>query len=329
MESSIDTGDPWDLPDQEPPPAPVATDMSPFAESTGLFARVRSSVAKTESDEADQESGEGESADGASAEGAPADADEFAPAVSAESEADEFAGQAFAPTDVPSADEAVESVESVLHELESEPASEFAPEPVHDTKFDLVPPPSPEVAAMFETYSPDVPEDDFEDAIPAAEIPEIPEASVPPAYVPPVEAAPTPVYTPPADVVERAWQDPVEVDDYGVGDIEFGAPQMPEGAELPTGKATRSASEGSISRPVLLTTDSVGGANIAPVDMVVAVESVGDPGQVPAAVDRVLDALRDRCAAVGGEAVVSVRTDISPAGGAIMVTASGTAVNLL
>lgn len=302
MDSSMSTGDPWDLPDEEPPPSPAAGGISPLAESTGLFARVRSSVGKTDSDEDETEESESES-------------------VADESE--------FAPLEAAAADEAVESVESVLHELEAEPPSRLVPEPVQDTVFDLVPPPSPEVSAVFETYSPDLPEDIFEDVAPVAEIPEIPEVAIPPASVPPVEIAPTPVYTPPPDVVEQAWEDPAEVDDFGVGDIEFGAPQMPEGAELPTGKATRSASEGSISRPVLLTTDNVGGANLAPVDMVVAVESVNDASQVAAAVDRVLDALRDRCAAVGGEAVVSVRTDISAAGNAIMVTASGTAVNLL
>ena len=303
MDSSISTGDPWDLPDQEPEPSAAPGGISSFAESTGLFSRVRSSAGRAESDEGGAESDESEST----------------PAVPS-------------PAVAQSADEAVESVESVLHELESEPPSELVTEPVQDTVFDLVPPPSPEESAMFETYSPDLPEDTFDDAAPVAstpEVPEVPDVSVPPASVPPVEIPPTPVYSPPAGVVEQAWEDPTKVDDFRVGDIEFGDPQTPEGAELPTGKATRAAGEGAISRPVLLTTDDVGGANLAPVDIVVAVESVTDASHVPAAIDRVLDALRDRCAMVGGEAVVSVRTEISAAGSAIMVTASGTAVNLL
>jgi len=130
MDSSLSTGDPWDLPDQEPPPSPAAGGISPFAESTGLFARVRSSVAKTESDEDEGESGESESAE-----------DEHEPALaSTEPEPTESASEGAPPVLVAneaasadesvSADDAVESVESVLHELESEAPSHHVPDTV-------------------------------------------------------------------------------------------------------------------------------------------------------------------------------------------------------
>ncbi len=358
MESSIDNGDPWEIPDQEPEPEPaqIAGGMNPIAEGTGLFARVRAAQRNDSPD--DPETAEESSPDDlemslqstpetldqsddvpievtapvepATDEGLvtyepltayePTVAQEVAqePVAAYEPLAAEEPAAAYeptvphAPTYVPpsTADAAVESVESVLHELEMEPP------PV----FDLIPPSVPEEETpMFETYDPESLDEGVETA---ADVPS--DNPVAPAYEPPAN-----VYTPPAEVEASSWEDPAEIDDYGVVEIEFGAPQTPEGAELPTGKATLTAGEGVITRPVLLTTATVEGAKVAPVDMVVAVQSVDDASAVPAAVDRVLEALRDRCAEVGGEAVVAVATTISSVGSSIMITASGTAVNLL
>ncbi len=263
MESSIDSGDPWET--QEPEEEQQAAGgVSPMAEATGLFARVRAAGRED------------------TAESQPPDEDD---------DPDSEPAPVYSPdTD---GDAAVESVESVLHELETEPT------PV----FDLVPPPE-EFAPTYEP--PQVEADPFDPGVDAS------------------PSEPDPAPAPPVHPVA----DPVEVDDYGLPDIEFGAPVTPEGAELPTGKATLGA-EGSITRPILLTTDSVGSAHLAPVDLVVAVEVLQEPSGIPNAVERVLEALRDRCAQVGAEAVVSVTTDIVGVGSVVVVTGSGTAVNLL
>ncbi len=300
MDTSIDTGDPWDIPAEEPDQPQVAGGISPLAEGTGLFARVRASSQRAEA------------ADGAPEEDdlSEVEPEAFAPEPSVTSpaaadapsaEVVEDPGLAYeappVPEPVPSelsavtADDAVGSVESVLQELEAPPV------------FDLVPPPAPEPVTVYDPFRDD-----------AETEPDTP-----------VETE----ETPPMQPAHAEMEDPVEVDDYGLVEIEFGAPVTPEGSELPTGKATQHAGEGAISRPVLLTTDSVGSANIAPVDIVVAVESVHDASMVAAAVELALDGLRSRCSEVGAEAVVSVTTSVSAAGSAIVVTATGTAVNLL
>lgn len=264
MESSIDSGDPWET--QEPEEEQQAAGgVSPMAEATGLFARVRAAGRD--------------------------DSVESEPPVMDE-DPDSDPTPMYSPDS--DGDAAVESVESVLHELETEPT------PV----FDLVPPPE-EIAPTYEP--PLVEADPFDTGDDASQ-----------ADAEPAPAAP----------VHPVADDPVEIDDYGLPDIEFGAPVTPEGAELPTGKATLGA-EGSITRPILLTTDSVGSAHLAPVDLVVAIEVLQDPSGIPGAVERVIETLRDRCAQVGAEAVVSVTTDVVGVGSVVVVTGSGTAVNLL
>ncbi|NND84574.1 MAG: heavy metal-binding domain-containing protein, partial [Acidimicrobiia bacterium] len=112
-------------------------------------------------------------------------------------------------------------------------------------------------------------------------------------------------------------------------EIEFGKPNVPEGSELPTGKATQTVTGETMTRPALLTTSEVAGAKIAPVDMVMAVASVDSPAEVADAMAAVLEELRDKCTEAGGDVVTGVKTEISSAGSLIMVTAAGTAVSLL
>lgn len=285
MDSSIETGDPWEIPDPEPESSPLVGGLSPLAEATGLFSRTRSVPAEPEDSPAPT-------------------ADEEEP------QADEEATQPEEVEDSPESglDSGAGLFDSTLQEREEPPA------------FDLIPPSSfePEMSEVFpaSTQAGDEPVDDAGFA-PTDE-----------RAVAPIHPPATPVYQPPADIPLDPWADSVDEAEEPV-EIEFGAPQAPEGSELPTGKATVTAGEGTISRPVLLTTETVEGANVAPVDMVVAVESVGDPSAVPAAIERALEALRDRCAEVGGEAVVGVTTSISNTGAAVTVVVAGTAVNLL
>lgn len=281
MDSSIETGDPWEIPEQDADTTPSVGGLSPLAEATGLFSRSRAVPSGTEltseskGDTDAATTGDGEEAADMSESGLDSDNGLF---------------------------------ESALQDLEEPPT------------FELIPPASFEPEASEEFPASAHLEEASAVATESADPGEHPET-----WTPPASAS---VYEPPVDVPLDPWTDPADEAEEPV-EIEFGAPQAPEGSELPTGKATVSAGEGTISRPVLLTTETVEGANVAPVDMVVSVESVADPSAVPSAVQRALEGLRDRCSEVGGEAVVAVTTSISNTGSMITIVAAGTAVNLL
>ena len=81
--------------------------------------------------------------------------------------------------------------------------------------------------------------------------------------------------------------------------------------------------------PALLTVDTVPGATIAQaVDVVNAVASASDEADLAAALDRTMDQLRAKAVEFGGDAVISVRTEVQEMGGGFLVTASGTVVTL-
>lgn len=81
--------------------------------------------------------------------------------------------------------------------------------------------------------------------------------------------------------------------------------------------------------PALLTVDSVPGATIAQaVDVVNAVASASDEHDLSAALDRTMEQLRAKAVEFGGDAVISVRTEVQEMGGGFLVTASGTVVTL-
>lgn len=321
MDNTIDTGDPWDLPDQET--APAAGGINALAEGTGLFGR--KAPRDTEQDPAD------ESPDEALPDAAlPEGIDVESEPIELADDSIESALQELEAAEAPAAPTPADDVEAVLEELGAVGAEE-------GEAFELIPPPAAdEVSPMYETYSPDLDAPAEEPDAPAAFIPPGPPeaaedpfavASAPVAEVddiPPVPADPPSYeaaeYEPPAPTGDLA-EEPVE--------IEFGAPRVPEGSEQPTGKAAQTASTETMSRPALLTTETVAGANIAPVDMVIAVTSVGSPDEVANAMERVLSELRNRCSEVGGDVVIGLKTEISSAGTSIMVTAAGTAVSLL
>lgn len=333
MDNTIDTGDPWDLGEQEQ--APAAGGMNPLAEGTGLFPRKQAPAA--EADEAGDELPE------------PALPDAMDPSDDAaegiESALQEL--EAAEPTvpAPPAAGGPADEVEQVLQELEK--ATNGA-----DDSFELIPPPPPdEIPPMYETYTPGMGTEPAEPSpAPEAEAPvippgppesdgdpfglvaEAPAAPAPepeaPAVEPVVEAAPEPTTEPVVEpVVEHVTEEPVE--DADPVEIAFGKPNAPEGSEQPTGKATQIVTTETMTRPALLTTDDVAGAKIAPVDMVMAVAAVATPDAVASAMESVLEELRDRCVEAGGDVVIGVKTEISSAGTSIMVTAAGTAVSLL
>lgn len=324
MDNSIDTGDPWELGEQEQ--APPAGGINPLAEGTGLFGK-RQPATDEQPEEPTEE---------------PAAGDDAALPEPALPEPIAAGG--------PAEDDEGDAIESALSELEA--AESVAPDAAtaaDDDSFELIPPPAPdEIPPMYETYSPDLAAEMAEYVPAPTEEPEEPEAVIPPG---PAEdggeqfgfedqAASDPVEEPVAavpaveDVViaepsEPLDEEPVIEEPVEPVEIEFGKPNVPEGSEMPTGKATQTVSEETMRRPALLTTDTVAGARIAPVDMVIAVESVGSPEDVADAMASVLDQLRDRCADAGGDVVVGVETVISSTGTTIMVTAAGTAVGLL
>ncbi len=79
----------------------------------------------------------------------------------------------------------------------------------------------------------------------------------------------------------------------------------------------------------LLTVDTVPGATIAQaVDVVTAVASASTEDEIAGAMERVLGQLRDKAHDLGGEAVISVHTEVQEMGGGFLVTGSGTAVTL-
>ena len=364
MDNTIDTGDPWDLGEQEQ--APPAGGMNPLAEGTGLFGKKQPAAEEP----AEEPTAEGDEALPEAALPEPMAADE-----PAEAEAEDAIESALLELEAADPHDVVDEVDHVLQELEAATTAD-------GDSFELIPPPAPdEISPMYETYSPDLAAEMAEYAPAPVEAVEEPEAVIPPgpaedggeqfgfqesaepasdpiAFEPepveepvaeeppspePVVAAPVieepvveePVVEEPAVeepiteapvAEEDVWEEPELAEPV---EIEFGTPNVPEGSEMPTGKATQTVSEETMTRPALLTTDDVAGAKIAPVDMVIAVASVGSPKDVADAMASVLDELRDRCAETGGDVVTGVKTEISSAGDEIMVTAAGTAVSLL
>jgi uncharacterized protein YbjQ (UPF0145 family) len=337
MDSTIDTGDPWDLGEQEQ--APASGGINPLAEATGLFSKKQSPAALAADELA-------ETADAELPE--PALPDPISPFDGAAEGDIESALQELEATDQSAP---VDDVDQVLQELEAAAKAD-------DDSFELIPPPAPdEITPIFETYSPeptpepevplasdddavepeglippgppDAGDQQYDFAAPASE----PMAAEPqinePVVLEPVVDEPTadePVMEAAAVEDEHVFEIPELTEPV---EIEFGKPHVPEGSELPTGKATQTVSEETMGRPALLTTDAVAGAKIAPVDMVIAVASVASPSEVADTMASVLDELRDRCEDAGGDVVIGVKTEISSTGGAIMVTAAGTAVSLL
>ncbi len=321
MDNTIDTGDPWDLPDQET--APAAGGINALAEGTGLFGR--KAPRDPEQDPAD------ESPDEALPDAALPDGLDIEPeSVGPTDGSIESALQELEAAEPPKAPTPADDVEAVLEELGAIASDE-------SDGFELIPPPpADEVSPLYETYTPDLDAPAGEPDGPAAFIPPGPPETAEDPFamegapieeiddIPPVPADPPSYeaadYEPPAPTGDLAEE---------LVEIEFGAPRVPEGSEQPTGKAAQTVSTETMSRPALLTTETVAGANIAPVDMVIAVASVGSPDEVANAMEQVLSELRERCSEVGGDVVIGLKTEISSAGTSIMVTAAGTAVSLL
>jgi hypothetical protein len=284
MDSTIDTGDPWDLGEQEQ--APPSGGINPLAEATGLFSKKQPPAAEAADELAD-------TADAELPE--PALPDPISPIEGADDADIESALQELEATDQGAP---VDEVDHVLQELEAAATAD-------GDSFELIPPPAPdEITPIFETYSP---EPTPEPEVPLAPVDDLvePEGLIPPGppdaddeqydfaapASEPMAAEPQidePMVLEPV-VDEPTAEEPVmeaAVEDEHVFEIpeltepveiEFGKPNVPEGSELPTGKATQTVSEETMGRPALLTTDAVAGAKIAPVDMVIAVASVGSP----------------------------------------------------
>ncbi|MEX1280664.1 MAG: heavy metal-binding domain-containing protein [Acidimicrobiia bacterium] len=195
-----------------------------------------------------------------------------------------------------------EPVDEPVGESVAEPAAD-APEPAHEPVVEEVEPAA------------DAPEPAHE---PVVEEVEPMEPTEPVATEEPLEQ--------PSPFVPPAARKPVFDEDHPA--IELTEPDLTEKLDAPELYVTETASHED-RPPALLTVDSVPGATIAQaVDVVTAVASAANEVEIAEALDRTMAQLRERAAQLGGEAVISVHTEVQEIGGGFLVIASGTAVTL-